>query len=138
MTILYTDSLEGIEPHHLSGFFVGWPNPPVPETHLRLLRGSYRVWLAKDATTGQVVGFIQAISDGVLTAFIPLLEVLPAYQQQGVASELARRMLESLSHLYAVDLVCDAELVPFYQRFGMAQGTAMLRRSYARQNGSAP
>jgi ribosomal protein S18 acetylase RimI-like enzyme len=138
MTIRYTDSLEGIEPGHLDGFFAGWPNPPTADTHLRLLRGSYRVWLAQDEAAGQVVGFVQAVSDGVLTAFIPLLEVLPSYQHQGIASELVRRMLESLAHLYAIDLACDAELVPFYQRFSMVQGTAMLRRNYDRQNGGTP
>jgi hypothetical protein len=33
-----------------------------------------------------VVGFITAISDGVLTAYVPFLEVLPAHRRQGVAN----------------------------------------------------
>lgn len=128
----YTDSLDGLTPDHLrGGFFVGWPNPPTPETHLRILRGSAAVVLAKDGE--QVVGFINAISDGVLSAYIPLLEVLPDYQGQGIGSELARRMLDRLRDLYMIDLLCDADLQPFYARLGMRPYTAMLLRNYESQ-----
>ena len=66
----------------LEGFFVDWPNPPSTETHLKLLSNSYKVVIAIDPTINKVVGFITAISDGVLSAYIPLLEVLPAHLQQ--------------------------------------------------------
>jgi ribosomal protein S18 acetylase RimI-like enzyme len=135
MSIVYTDSLENITPEYLTGFFVGWMNPPTPQTFHKMLMGSYKVWLALDLKTGQVVGVIQAISDGVLTAFIPLLEVLPNYQKQGIARELVTRMFDSLEHLYAIDLSCDNNLVQFYEKFGLLQANAMLKRNYARQNG---
>ncbi len=134
--ITYTESLNGITSDRLKGFFVGWPNPPTPETHLRILQGSSHIILAIDDQTGQVVGFINAISDGVLNAFIPLLEVLPTYQKQGIGAELVRQMLDNLRHLYAVDLLCDADLQPFYERFGMRPYTAMLLRNYDRQSGN--
>ena len=78
MSIEYTSSLDGVEPEHLQGFFERWPSPPAPERHLELLRGSYRIVLARETGSPQVVGFVNAISDGVLYAFIPLLEVLPS------------------------------------------------------------
>lgn len=136
--IIYTDSLESITPEKLAGFFVGWPDPPSPETHLDLLRGSAAIVLALDGESGQVIGFVTAISDGVLTAFIPLLEVLPAFQGQGIGSELVRRLLDRLAHLYAVDLVCDADLQPFYERFDFRPYSAMIRRRYERQSGQKP
>ena len=75
--ITYTNSLANLTADHLrGGFFVGWPHPPSPETHLRVLRGSAYVVLALDGE--QVVGYITAITDGVLAAYIPHLEVLPA------------------------------------------------------------
>jgi len=114
--IEYTDSLDGVEPRHLEGFFVGWPSPPPPEHHLELLRGSAAVVLARDEDA--VVGFVTAISDGVLSASIPLLEVLPEYQGEGIGSELVRRLLAALDGLYMIDLSCDAELEPFYARLG--------------------
>jgi len=73
--ITYTDSLDHITPDKLQGFFVGWPNPPNPETHLRILQGSAHFILAIDDQTNQVIGFITAISDGVSAAYIPHLEV---------------------------------------------------------------
>lgn len=108
--IEYLNSTEAITPAQLDGFFVGWPNPPTPETHLRLLRNSDAVVLAVDTATGQVVGFITAITDGVLAAYIPFLEVLPAYQHRGIGQTLVRQMLERLQDLYMIDLLCDADV----------------------------
>jgi ribosomal protein S18 acetylase RimI-like enzyme len=131
MNIHYTDSLAGFSAESLpDGFFQGWGNAPSRAQHWAILQGSYRVWLAVVADTQQIVGFINAISDGVLTAFIPLLEVLPAYQGQGIGSELTRRMLVSLAHLYAVDLICDADVQPFYERLGLLPYTGMIQRNY--------
>lgn len=133
--IRFVESVEGLEPGQLSGFFVDWPNPPSPETHLRILRGSNFVLAAVDGETGNVVGFITAVSDGVLSAYIPLLEVLPDFQGQGIGRELVRRMLDRLSNFYMVDLTCDPDLQPFYARFGMRATRGMSIRNYDRQNG---
>jgi GNAT superfamily N-acetyltransferase len=136
MPIRYLHSPDGLTADKLApGFFSGWPNPPVPETHLAILRGSRHVWLAQDEVTGLVVGFVNALTDGVLCAFIPLLEVVPSYQQQGIGRELMTRMLETLSSLYSIDIVCDAALQPFYARFGMQPYNAMLKRNYDAQAG---
>jgi ribosomal protein S18 acetylase RimI-like enzyme len=133
--ITYTSSLENITPDQLRGFFVGWGNPPSPDTHLRLLQGSYRVVLALDDETRQVVGFISAISDGVLAAFIPNLEVLTAYKGKGIGMELVRRMLDSLKHLYSIDLMCDDDVIPFYERLGLRRCGGMIYRNYEQQSG---
>jgi|SRR5688572_26729555 len=134
--IRYTESLDGIEPQDLDGFFVGWPNPPSPETHLRLLNGSDHAILAIDETTGRVVGFVTAVSDGVLSAYIPHLEVLTDYQGQGIGSELTRRMLWRLRTLSMVDLHCDETLQPFYERLGMRRACGMAIRNYDQQAGT--
>lgn len=132
-TITYTDSIDAIRPENLHGFFVGWNNPPSPETHLELLKGSTHCVLALDGE--RVVGFITAITDTVLAAYIPFLEVLPEYQKHGVGSELVSRMLTQLDGQYMVDLLCDPDLQPFYAQFGMEKATGMMRRNYSRQNG---
>lgn len=136
MKLAYRDNLDGLSADQLRGFFVGWPDPPSPETHLCLLTGSYRSILAVDEVTGQVIGFVTAISDGVLSAYIPLLEVLPDYQSQGVGQELMRRILSDLGHLYMVDLLCDPELQPYYESLGMMPGSGMMIRQYERQSGA--
>lgn len=134
--IVHIDSVERINPDQLQGFFVGWPNPPSPETHLKLLASSDKIVLAVDDETGNVVGFITAISDGLLSAYIPFLEVLPAHRGRGIGQELTRRMLDKLTGLYMVDLLCDPELQPFYARLGMKAASGMMLRKYERQSGA--
>ena len=133
--IEYTTSPEDITPEMLSGFFVGWPDPPSPETHLRILRNSCFIVLAIDRQASRIVGFINAVSDGILSAYIPLLEVLPSHQGQGIGSELAKRMLDQCAGLYMVDTTCDEQLRPFYTRCGMQTSTGMMIRNYKRQSG---
>ena len=120
----YVDSVDGIEPGQLEGFFVDWPDPPSPERHLSVLQGSDHVVLALDG--GRVVGFVTAITDGVISACVPLLEVLPGHQGRGIGSELMRRVLTRLENLYMVDLSCDDDREPFYERLGLGPvGRAM-------------
>ncbi|ANF98583.1 acetyltransferase [Paenibacillus bovis] len=120
----------------LKGFFADWPKHPDEETHLELLKNSYQIVLAIDEQIQQVVGFITAISDGVLSAYIPLLEVLPEYQNQGIGSELIRRMLAELDGIYMIDLMCDRELQPYYSKQGLHLATGMVHRNYAAQTGT--
>jgi GNAT superfamily N-acetyltransferase len=137
--IYYTDDLTSVREDMLHGFLVGWPRQPSARQHLAVLRGSYRSVMAIDDAADQVVGFVNMLSDGVLTAFIPWLEVLPGYQGQGIGGELMRRILEGAERFYSVDLVCDAALVPYYQRFGMrSASSALLRHPDALDGPSLP
>src|ERR1700704_1909255 len=108
--VTYRPSAVGVTADQLEGFFEGWPKPPTTHRHLEILRGSDHVVLAVDP-------------------YIPLLEVLPDYRQQGIGSELVRQMLEKLRGFHTVDLVCDPELQGFYARFGMKPYTAMIIRN---------
>lgn len=131
----YTTSSKDITPDQLNGFFVGWPNPPSPEVHLKLLEKSSHVVLAMDEPSDQVVGFISAISDEVLSAYIPFLEVLPPYQGQGIGQQLVERMFNLLQNIYMIDLMCDEELQGYYEKLGMQRAHGMVRRNYGRQSG---
>ncbi|MEW6051064.1 MAG: GNAT family N-acetyltransferase [Candidatus Zixiibacteriota bacterium] len=131
----YLVSADDIGADQLRGFFERWPKKPSPETHLRLLRASYRVVLALDAATDQVVGYITAVSDGILSAYIPLLEVLPRYRNMGIGRELVQRMLSLLGEFYMVDLVCDRKHQAGYEKLGFRPGSAMMIRRFERQSG---
>ncbi|AUO10327.1 GNAT family N-acetyltransferase [Priestia megaterium] len=133
--MIYKNCLNEISSDMLKGFFVDWPNPPNLHTHLKLLKNSSKVVIALDENTNQAVGFITAISDGVLSAYIPFLEVLPEYKNKGIGNELVKLMLKELDDIYMVDLCCDDDLVPYYEKFGMLKSNSMLVRNYEMQSG---
>jgi ribosomal protein S18 acetylase RimI-like enzyme len=128
--IQYSDSTANLTSAMLQGFFVGWRTPHTPEVHLQILQKSTFVELALETQTNRVIGFCNAISDGIQAAFISMLEVLPEYQRLGIGSELMKRMLKRLQHIPAVDLTCDPELQAFYKHFGMLPSVGMIVRNY--------
>ena len=128
----YRDTAEGLEARQLVGFWVDWLRKPTPEAHLDILHRSAHVVVAIDEESDQVVGFVTAISDGVLSAYISLLEVLPEHQGRGIGSELMRLLLKQLKDLYMVDVLCDADVQSYYARFGMRRSQGMCIRRYDR------
>lgn len=137
--IKYRDTAEGLDASQLTtGFFVDWLRKPTPEAHLDILHRSAHVVVAIDEESNQVVGFVTAISDGVLSAYISLLEVLPEYQGRGIGSELMRRLLDQTKGLYMVDTLCDVHVQSYYARFGMQRSVGMCIRRYDRIPGGEP
>jgi len=136
MNIQYTKDITDITADMLNGrFFVDWPNPPDTAMHLKILMGSYRSFIAVDKEINKVVGFVNAISDGILTAYIPLLEVLPEYQGKGIGKKLIMLILEELKDLYMIDICHDKELVSYYAEFGAYPNHSSLFRNYSSQSG---
>ncbi len=134
--IVYRESTEGVTPAALAGFFVGRPNPPDADTHLRILDHSDAFVLAVEEERSRVVGFITAITDHVVAAYIPHLEVLPPYQGQGIGRALVERMLVRLQDLYMIDLLCDADVEDFYAGLGFQKAGGMCVRNYENQAGA--
>lgn len=133
--VIYQENLDNIKPEMLNEFFDGWKTIPSKEKHFKLLQNSEVKILAIDDDTKNVVGFINAISDGVLSVYIPLLEVIPEYKNKGIGTELVKRMLGILKDYYMIDIVCDEEIQSFYERSGMKKHSAMILRNYKSQSG---
>jgi len=125
-TISYKNNLEGITPKMLSGFCVGWSKPLSTEQLYKILENSYQIVLALEYN--KVIGFVNAISDKVKFAFIPMLEVLPECKNNGIGTELMKRLFEQLEDIDNIDLICDEELQPYYEKFGMIKYTGMVVR----------
>jgi ribosomal protein S18 acetylase RimI-like enzyme len=124
-------SLDGLSGDDMKAFFVGWPNPPSPDQRAAILRAADEVIVAR-SDDGTVIGFVTAITDGVFAAYIPLLEVIPACQHQGIGSMLITAMLDRLKDCYMIDLVCDDDVVPFYERLGGTRLNAVAWRNFDR------
>ena len=128
--IIYKTDIEGISIEQLEGFFVGWRSPLTEEQHYYILRNSNYIVLAYDTEKSRVVGFINALSDKINFAFIPMLEVLPEYQMLGIGTNLMKKMLELLGDITCIDLTCDIEMQGFYERFDMLRSNGMVIRKY--------
>lgn len=138
----YQTHLNNITSDQLKGFFVGWPNSPTEAGLLQILQSSAYIVLAikegnghntQDEQGSRVVGFVNALSDRLQSAYIPNLEVLPDYQGQGVGKELMKRLLNQLNHLYMIDLCCDETLTAYYEGLGFQKVAGMIRRNYSQQ-----
>lgn len=147
--INYQTNLQNIDPSNLKGCFVDWPNSPSPEQLWEILNNSEFKAIAihssdnsknlenKSSEKSQVVGFVAALSDNVLTVYVSLLEVLPQFQGLGIGKNLMSKMFDLTKDFYMIDLVCDENLSDFYAKFGMKKQIAMSKRNYQNQNGKS-
>ena len=130
--VTYSVNDPSLKADDFDGFFVGWSKRPSSTHALRALKNSYIYVVARDdseGVRGRMVGFASAVSDCVLCAYIPLLEVLPPYRGKGIGTELMRKLLGELDGLYMIDLTCDEDVQGFYERFGMRPAIAMTLRN---------
>lgn len=125
--IFYDTDMAAVDNEALTGFFEGWPAAPDAAGLLRVLRNSSLGVVARD--DDRVVGFINALSDGELAVYIPLLEVRRSHRGRGIGTELVRRVLEHFDRAYMIDAVCDPEVAPFYERLGLIQLAGMAHRN---------
>lgn len=131
--IIYSNDKRNVEQLTTLGFFVGWPNPPSDKTLKKILGSSQHVYLAMDKD--RLIGFINAISDQVLSAYIPLLEVLTEYQGRGIGQTLVTKMKEDLQKYYMIDICCDQDVLSFYEGQGFKRGHSVMIRNYQQQAG---
>ncbi len=131
MKINYQLNLNDVSLNDLSNFCVGWKYPLSGEKLYEILENSYRFVIAK--SDDKVVGFVNSISDKVHFAFIPMLEVLPEYKNNGIGTELLRILFEQLKDITNIDLTCDVDLQSYYEKFGMLKSHGMVFRKYLNQ-----
>ncbi len=133
--IIYSIKKEDINGLKIRGFFEGWSNKPSCEVLRASIKNANYIVLAIDTDNNKLAGYITAITDGVLSAYIPFLEVECSYQKQKIGTTLVKKMLEQINHLYMIDLVCDKELASFYRKVGFESWHAMIKRNYSNQSG---
>ncbi len=96
---------------------VDWLSGNYPEKLLKALNNSETVFTAWDDDT--LVGLINAIDDGELTAYVHYLLVSPDYQGKNVGSTLVDMVKEKYSDYLYLFLVAEAPpLIDYYRRLG--------------------
>lgn len=125
-TILQSSSTY-YRPADHEAFFEGWPTKPSYELVMKHFEASHPLFLLNE--NSEVIGFISVLTDHALYAFIALLEVRKSERGKGHGKRLVAEMLKTLEGIYAIDLVCDADLEIFYQPLGFAKYGAMIQRN---------
>lgn len=128
MSITYSSDVSQILISSVSGFHKDWALEVTPEKLVSMWQGSEYVLLA--VKEDRVIGYLAVIGDGQLFAFITSIEVLEEFRDQGIGTELLRRTFEHYQDRYALDLLCDESVVPFYEKLGMTRVVGMCRRNY--------
>ena len=104
-----------IIPNELDCFFQDWKSPPSPEIKGELLDGADLIITARE--NGKLIGFLTAISDGVMHAFITLVEVLKTHQGKGIGTHLMRLAVSHFKGYYDIVLITDSDKGAFYKKF---------------------
>ncbi len=113
----------------LDPFFKGWKSPPSKRVRSQILKNSDLVVTAWE--NKKLVGFLAAISDGAMHAFITLLEVLEPYQGQGIGSNLMKMALAHYRGYYSVALNTDPDKKRFYEKLGFEEIYALHIQDFA-------
>jgi ribosomal protein S18 acetylase RimI-like enzyme len=106
-------------------------SPPFAGILLKILERSTHLILARDTAPPTVCGYITVLSDRVACGYISSLEVRPAYRNNGIGSELVRRMVGEINVDGGVYLTCAPALAPFYEKLGFTKCTGMVTRKRA-------
>ena len=96
---------------------VNWLSADYPERLYKALNNCETVFTAWD--NDRLVGLINAIDDGELTAYVHYLLVHPKYQNSGIGKELLRLIREKYKDYLYVELIAESrELIGYYEKNG--------------------
>lgn len=89
------------------------------ETVERLIREASRVVGLYDG--GRQIGFCRAFTDGVASAYLADVYVLPAYRGRGLGEQLVREMIEHGPYAGVTWLLHTTDMHPLYRKFGFEE-----------------
>jgi len=104
-----------LEVHELR-LAIGWTSDP--ERQRKEIENCYANFSVR--LNGRLVGYLNAISDGVSDALLNNLIVHPDYQRKGIGKSLLETAVKELSEdgVRFFNIVFKEELVPFYKKCG--------------------
>ena len=121
MAIEYKET-RSFQADELQGLFlsVGWISGNHPEKLVIAMKNSATVLSAWD--NDKLVGLVNALDDGIMTAYIHFLLINPTYQGLGIGKELLRMINGKYKEYLRIVLVADDKEVGFYQNNGFENG----------------
>ena len=121
MPIVYSNTKE-LSQDQLQSLFlsVQWSSGNYPDKLRTAMSNSDNVLTAWDGDT--LVGLMNALSDGAMTAYFHYLLVRPEYQGQGIGTKLVLAMLDLYEAYARKVLIAYDKEIRFYQKLGFTLG----------------
>ena len=121
MDITYGDAAR-VEVAELQSLFasVQWDSANYPDKLFQAIRNSHHVISAWDGK--RLVGLMNALSDGVMTAYFHYLLVRPEYHGKGIGRSLVKQMLDHYADYARKILIAYEQEAEFYKHCGFELG----------------
>ena len=121
MNIVYKDT-KIFEPKALQDLFlsVEWSSGHYPEKLVVAMKNSSSVFTAWN--NEKLIGLINTLDDGIMTAYVHYLLINPDYQGQGIGKELVRLISEKYKDYLRIVLIAYDKEVDFYKHCGFSAG----------------
>ena len=115
--ILYDDTHE-LKRNDLKEIFcsVGWSSGYFSDKLVIAMKNFETVFSAWDGD--KLVGLICAMDDGIMTAYIHYLLVMPEYQSKGIGKELVMKMKNHYKDYLRIVIVAYDDEIEFYENCG--------------------
>lgn len=119
MEINYTTKLSTPQSLYFLYESLGWNNY-LQLNQAQLAKAMEHSWYVIYAYHGEkLVGTGRVVSDGIINAYLCGLGVDPNYRNQGIATEISRRLVESCkNNNLHIQFFCEDKLVPYYKKMG--------------------
>ena len=117
----YKDIKE-FRPEELQDLFlsVDWSSGHYPNKLVVAMRNSSTVFTAWDGD--KLVGLINALDDGIMTAYIHYLLINPEYQGKGIGKELVDMIKARYEEYLRIVLIAYGKETGFYENCGFEAG----------------
>jgi len=99
---------------------VDWSSGYYPQKLVVAMKNSGAVFTAWD--DNKLVGLINSLDDGVMTAYVHYLLINPAYQGKGIGKELIRLISGKYKDYLRIVLVAYDKEIGFYEQCGFESG----------------
>ena len=99
---------------------VEWSSGNYPNKLTVAMRNSSTVFSAWDGD--KLVGLVNALDDGIMTAYVHYLLIMPEYQHRGIGKKLIEKIAEKYKAYLRIVLVAYDKETGFYEHCGFEAG----------------
>jgi len=119
--IIYKD-IKDFKQNELQDLFlsVKWSSGEYSDKLVAAIKNSSTVFTAWD--NDKLIGLINVLDDGIITAYVHYLLVNPEYQGQGIGRELMRLVTEKYKNYLRIVLIAYNKAIGFYEKCGFKTG----------------